>query len=479
MEPGKGDVSLYIYVVQPGDTLWQISQRTGVSISELVTANGIVNPNLLAAGQALVIPVPDVIHAVQPGDTLWRIAQRYDVTINEIINANNIQNANVLFVGQRLIIPAPYTTHTIRPGETLWQIARLYKTTIQDIIRVNNIQNPSLIYAGQQILVRKPVIETNGYLTSFGTAGQNVARNTSPYLTYFSIFSYGIAKGGGLSNPDDTAVRQIARSNGAAPLMVITNFEGRTFSPELARDVLSSREAQETLVSNILQRLESKNFAGLNIDFEYVPPDQRENYNAFLQRVADAIRPRGFLLSSALAPKETAGQIGLLYEAHDYPAHGRINDFVVLMTYEWGYAAGPPWAIAPENKVRDILDYAITAIPREKILMGVPTYGRDWRLPYQPGTVARTISPVEAVSIAAQRGSVIQFHPVYLSPYFYYTDDTGVNHEVWFEDARSLQYKFNLVNEYGLKGISYWELSSPFPQNWLVLQHNFQIRKII
>ena len=106
------------------------------------------------------------------------------------------------------------------------------------------------------------------------------------------------------------------------------------------------------------------------------------------------LHPLGYSVSTALAPKTKADQVGLLYEAHDYPVHGALCDFVVLMTYEWGYAAGPPWAIAPINEVRRVLDYAVTAIPRNKILMGMPTYGRDWKLPFVAGTsIASTISP--------------------------------------------------------------------------------------
>ncbi|GAE43845.1 spore cortex-lytic enzyme [Mesobacillus boroniphilus JCM 21738] len=199
----------------------------------------------------------------------------------------------------------------------------------------------------------------------------------------------------------------------------------------------------------------------MNIDFENVLPADREHYNTFLQEAVDALHKEGYFVSTSLAPKVRADQKGLLYEAHDYPAHGRIADFVVLMTYEWGYRFGSPQAVSPLNEIRRVLDYAITAIPRNKILMGFQLYARDWIIPHVQGQEAETYSPQEAVSRAIRYGAAIQYDTVAASPYFRYTDEQGREHEVWFEDARSAQAKFDLIKQYNLRGVSYWCLATP------------------
>src|SRR5690606_5999318 len=140
---------------------------------------------------------------------------------------------------------------------------------------------------------------------------------------------------------------------------------------------------QETLITNLLNTMESKKYRGVNFDLEYVYPEDRENYNAFLRRTVARLRPLGYSVSTAVAPKVSADQGGVLYEAHDYEAHGQIVDFVVVMTYEWGWAGGEPWAVAPINEVRRVMDYAVTAIPPKKIMMGIPLYGRDWNIPWE------------------------------------------------------------------------------------------------
>lgn len=127
-------------------------------------------------------------------------------------------------------------------------------------------------------------------------------------------------------------------------------------------------------------------------------------------------------------------------------------------------------AVAPLNKVREVVEYALTEIPREKILMGIPNYAYDWPLPYERGiTKARLIGNVEAVQIAAENGVPIEVDEAAQSPHFTYVRD-GITHEVWFEDVRSIQAKLNLAREYDLLGVGYWNLMRPFRANWLLLE---------
>ena len=134
-------------------------------------------------------------------------------------------------------------------------------------------------------------------------------------------------------------------------------------------------------------------------------------------------------------------------------------------------------AVAPIFQVRKVVDYAVTEIPREKIRLGIPNYGYDWPLPFEQGvTKARTIGNVEAVQIAVSKGAEILFDDRAMSPYFTYVED-GVSHEVWFEDVRSMQAKFDLMKEYGLNGAGYWQIMRLFRANWLLLSGQFEIVK--
>lgn len=134
-------------------------------------------------------------------------------------------------------------------------------------------------------------------------------------------------------------------------------------------------------------------------------------------------------------------------------------------------------AVAPLPNVRRVVEYAITEIPRDKIRLGIPNYGYDWALPYQKGiTAARTIGNIEAVDIAITHGAQIFFDPTAKSPYFHYTEN-GIQHEVWFEDVRSMQEKFELIKEFNLSGNGYWQIMKLFRANWILLAENFSILK--
>jgi len=424
------------------------------------------------------------IHVVKPGESVYSIANLYGVPWQNIVSDNELENPDQLVVGQTLVILQGNRQHVVRRGESLYLIALQYQVRINDIINANpQITNPAVLQVGQVITIpqrdiRFGPIQVNGY--AFPDIDMEVLRKTLPNLTYLSIFSYQVNADGSLDTINDLPLIQAARSFRVAPLMVITNIgENGGFDSDLASTILGSTAIQDTLLDNIVRVLEEKNYSGLDINFEYIYPSDRENYNNFLRRVVARLRPLGYSITTALAPKIAADQEGLLYEAHDYPVHGALADHVILMTYEWGYTYSPPRAVAPINEIRRVLNYAVTAIPREKIFMGIPNYGYNWTLPFEEGSAAQTISNTGAVDLAYEVGAWISFDPISQAPFFRYYDSDGRQHEVWFEDARSILAKLTLANEFKVGGISYWTINRYFPQNWLVLNSIYDVVKVL
>lgn len=472
---------MIIHVVQRGETLWSIANRYRVTIARIIEINELAYPNQLVVGQSLVIPTPYTAHTVRSGETLWMIADRYGITVDDIVRANHMTNPSLIYPGTTLQIPA--RKHIIQTGETLWKIAQTYGTTIDDILKVNQIQNPNLLYPGVPIIIprQKPTIITNAFTYHSGKEAEQIVEKVAEHLTYLATFAYVIQPDGSLKlyMADDSDAIRICLAKRCIPMMSITNFTVTEAGENVAHAVLASEENKQRLLNNILKIMKEKNYRALNIDFENVLPADRELYNQFLEQAVDTLHREGYFVSTSLAPKISAEQKGLLYEAHDYPAHGRIADFVVLMTYEWGYRLGPPRSISPLNEIKRVLDYAVSVIPRKKILMGFQLYARDWRIPHVQGQEAETFSPQEAVARAIKYGATIQYDPISASPFFRYTDEQGRRHEVWFEDARSAQAKFDTIKDYNLLGVSYWVLGYPFPQNWVLLEDNFKIQKLI
>lgn len=375
------------------------------------------------------------------------------------------------------------TIYTVQSGDSVSSIARNFGVPASQIVLNNALENPNRLSIGQNLFIysdtnKLRAIDVNGY--AFPGTPQSVLSLTFPYLTYISIFSYEVRPNGTLSDISENRIIQDAYASNVAPLMVITNIEeGGTFSSELASVILNDSGTQQVLLNNILQTMREKGYYGLNIDFEYVFPSDRESYNTFVQRASDLLHENGFFISTALAPKLSGDQQGLLYEAHDYAFHGRYVDRVILMTYEWGYTYGPAQAVAPINQVEKVLQYATSVMPSEKILMGMPNYGYDWTLPFVPGSAAQALSNQQAINLAWNVNAQIQYDETAQSPFFTYFDSNGAEHIVYFDDVRSIAARLELVNRYNLAGVSYWNINTFFKPNWVVLNAMYDVNKVV
>ena len=425
-----------------------------------------------------------IIHVVKPGESIFTISNKYGIPSEKIISDNKLTSPEKLVIGQTLVIMAENLPHKVTKGQSLFLISKFYGITVSDLLKANpQIKNPKRLTPGYVIQIpmshtKLGTIEVNGY--AFSNINMDVLRNTLPHLTYLSIFSYEVRPNGSLITINDAPLIQEARAARVAPMMVITNIaENAGFSSSLAHTILNREQIQNTLISNIIDTLKNKHYYGLDIDFEYIYPEDKDNYNKFLKKVTDTLHPLGYKVVTSLAPKTSSSQHGLLYEAHDYPVHGKHADHVLIMTYEWGYTYGPAEAVAPINQVKKVLDYAISEIPSKKILMGMPNYGYDWTLPFVRGSAARTLTNIGALDLARRQRVNIQYNSKSQAPFFHYTDNAGKKHEVWFDDARSIAARLHLVNQYHLGGISYWTINRFFAQNWLVLESLYNIKKIL
>lgn len=388
-----------------------------------------------------------------------------------------------LFVGV-IYMREGYDIYVVQPGDTVDGIAQKYGVNVMQIIQDNQMVFPYALAIGQALFIDLGVrlsdrsLRVSGYAYTF--ISPYVLEQTLPYLSELPIFSYGFTEDGILIPPSRSEdwMIQIAKEYGVQPILTLTPFdESGNFNNQLINSLINNPEAVERLIQNLLEIMRVKDYVGIDIDFEYILAEDRDAFTAFVGRVAEVMRANGFHTSIALAPKSSAEQRGLLYEGKDYAALGAIVDHTLIMTYEWGYTYGPPLAVAPINQVRRVIEYAVTEIPVAKIDLGIPNYGYDWPLPYERGiTAATTIGNVQAVQIAITQGVDIQFDEVAQSPYFIYLDG-GVEHEVWFEDVRSMEKKFELIKEFDLGGCGYWQIMRWWRANWRLLYKNFYIDK--
>ena len=429
-----------------------------------------------------------IIYVVKQGDTVYSISQMFGLNPQQIISDNMLLHPDDLVVGQTLVLLANQITITLNRNDRLTNIAKMFGLSVIDLFKANpKLAIPNSVQQGMQITIPLPnqnlgSMLVNGY--AFPNINMDILQKTLPNLSFLSIFSYQVRPDGSLISIPDEPLIESAKQYNVAPLMVITNIEeDGGFSGEITNQLFANPEAKQNLINSVLTTVNQKGYYGVDVDFEYIFPEDRDNYSQFLRELTAVMHENGYIVTAAVAPKISDDMVGVLYEAHDYKAIGEIVDHVIIMTYEWGYTYGEPMAVSPLNNVKQVLDYAVTVIPREKILMGMPNYGYDWTLPYVPGTAARVVSNVGAVDLAREKGSFIKFDPKAATPYFYYWQQANgggaYEHVVWFDDARSVDAKLKLVDIYGLGGVSYWTINRYFPQNWLVQNVLYDVQKVV
>lgn len=423
------------------------------------------------------------IHVVKRGDTLHGIARAYGVAPGLIARTNGLREPYPLAVGQSLLILRPLLTYTVRTGDSLYTIAERFGTNVAALYRNNpNLSGGSRIYPGQVLVIRQEsangrTLDVSGYAYPFVDA--RTLRGLLPYATWLAPFTYGIATNGALMPLDDAALLALAREYDTAPLLHLSTLtENGGFSALRAEQVLLDPEKAEALIEQVALTARQKGYAGVDVDFEFLGAPLAEAYADFVGAMRQTIAKQGGITLAALAPKTAATQPGVLYEGHDYRRLAQSADLVLVMSYEWGYTYGPPMAVAPLASVRRVLEYALTEMAAEKILMGFPNYAYDWALPYQAGsTRAELIGNETAVQLAVQVGAEIQYDAQAQTPCFHYTGADGLVHEVWFEDARSCLAKFRLAEELGLRGIGVWNFMRPFATGFSLLNYLFTLRK--
>lgn len=372
--------------------------------------------------------------------------------------------------------------YIVRQYDTVDSIAYETGVQVESLIYDNQLVYPYRLAIGQALYIPdtpsedRPGVYINGYAYPF--INREILEESLGSMSTLSVFSYGFTPSGELIYPaiNDGWMIEAALAADVRPVLTLTplNAEGR-FNNMLIHELLIGDMGVEQITENLIEVIRTKGFAGVNIDFEYIMREDRDLFSGFVAGLTERLNEYGYEVSVCLAPKTSADQPGLLYEGKDYGALGAAANYVLLMTYEWGYTYSEPRAVAPVNLVRRVLDYAVTEIPLGKIDMGIPNYGYDWALPYEKGvTRAVTLGNTEAVRLAADNEAVIQYDEVAQTPYFNYMRD-GIEHEVWFEDVRSLSAKLALIEEYNIRGAGYWQIMRLFRPGWLLLKDMYRV----
>lgn len=443
-----------------------------------------------------------VTHTVAAGDSLYKIAQRYRTTVDQLKTQNGLKS-DMIYVGQVLTIPGSGTSpggarvHVVARGESLYLIAKKYGSTVSELKRLNNLTG-DMIYVGQRLtigggsqtppsqerteaLIVGYYTDDEGYLPSSSwSALAHMDSMTWVAPFWFRLNQYDasdIEKAGKFTDAEARRLIDTAHAKGVPVLPVIHNFlyPDKSLTKDLVTQMMSTPQSRQKCISNIIKLLQHYGFDGVNMDFEGIRVSDRSNLSLFYQELGDALRARGFIFSVAIPAKSSDNPYITWTAPYDYQAIGRAADKVVLMMYnEHGYPGSGPGPVSSIGFNRGVVNYALTTMPAQKIILAEPVFGFDFNLDTDKYFY---LSHELAMQRVRDYGAIPVFDQTTQTPYFRYTDPgSGQRHEVWYENAMSIKSKLDLVKQHGLAGAAFWRLGMEDPAIWPAIKEKVIVK---
>lgn len=284
-------------------------------------------------------------------------------------------------------------------------------------------------------------------------------------------------------HPDDGFTPQVikdivnnAHQKNIEVFMLVHNllYGGEANGKELARQMLATTQTRKVFIDGVEALIKEYGYDGVNMDVENIYLDDRDKFSLLTKELYQRLDSQGYKVTVCIPAKTGDSRSNSWSGPFDYREIGRYSHLVAIMTYdEHGYSSGPG-PIASYDWVRDVAKYAVTRIPPEKILLGIPGYGFDWEVGHKG---PKYLSYPQAMEIADFRNAKIVWDDKSKVPYFKYWESSGQAHEVWFENANSLSHKLNIVNEFNIRGIAIWRLGLEDTEMWKVLESRIEAEK--
>lgn len=277
-------------------------------------------------------------------------------------------------------------------------------------------------------------------------------------MTGVGPFWYKATSDGTLEARDSQLVYDSARQLGLAIFPLVTNKTGATEA------VLGDSRIRSLVTDNIVKLTQEKQYDGINIDFELLPPTQKDNLTAFMRELYPKMKAANKTLIISVFPKVDVGED--VSGAYDYKELAQSADYLQIMTYDNHWATSEPGPLAPLAWYEKNLQYAIEECGGpEKVLVGLGAYGYDWS---QDKKEAETLTYADAIVRAEQNQAKITFDTDSQSPHFSYG-----RHTVWFENAESTTAKLDVIAKHKPAGIAVWRLGQEQPEIWDLIEKKF------
>lgn len=267
------------------------------------------------------------------------------------------------------------------------------------------------------------------------------------------------------SGAADEEIVNFCKRNNIKILPVISNEH----DPLPVSLMLEDSEVTQAHINNIVALVQENNYDGIEIDYESLNEDDREGLSQFITDLSTTLHENDLLLTSAVHAKKTDEGTWSGPAAQDWATFNTACDSVKIMTYDYHWSTSEAGDIAPLSWMRDVLDYAVSIIDKEKIHLGIHFYGYDW-----VGEEGQDLTYNDVQELIELFGPVdIQLSEEMERTFTYSRDET--EHTVYFSDKLVVEPRIELVTEYDIGGIGIWRIGQEDTENWSVIESEFSI----
>lgn len=293
---------------------------------------------------------------------------------------------------------------------------------------------------------------------------------------------YNVDEDGVVWGEVDPRVLKLARQHNVAVMPLIHNPK---FDQEMLHKLLANEQARRRTIESLLDECKKYGYRGIQFDFENLHITDKDAFTQFYAETAKALHAAGFQLSIAVVhrPEKYPGSTKYfkwLYKnwraGYDLKALGEIGDFISIMTYSQHTRRTPPGPNAGVPWVQKNLEYFLSAVPPEKLSLGIPVQSMHWYTDQDDEKYfanARSwsdgLSHAEAMSLAERFAAKINWLDEQKVPFTFF-ENRGVFEYIFFENGRSFQHKLDLVKQHKLRGFSVWVIGKEDPEIWKIVE---------
>jgi spore germination protein len=309
-----------------------------------------------------------------------------------------------------------------------------------------------------------------GYYTQDENAYSSLITNYS-YLSQISTDTFTFDEKGNVLGSAPKAAVSFANTKKIKTYAAVSNWKGEDFNAELAHKVVSDPKVKKAAISGLLQMVKGNGYKGVNIDFENINASDRVAFSSFIKDIAVTLGQKGYQTMVSVPAKFEDNPSDAWSGAFDYKALGKYVNYIQVMTYDQNGPWGSPGPVAGKAWIEEVLQYSVSDIPANKVIMGVPAYGYDWNETKNKG---EAVGLKDIPSLIASTGAVPKWDETSSSMYFHYQSKDSSKHVVWYENAKSIQEKTHFTVAYNLAGISVWSMGTEDAGFWKAIKAGLQ-----